>query len=124
MHSNKVGMGLFNIENDRMTVLAMTYGKYNLPTNTEELLVLFEPTIAKEETGLLRRIFAEWDMVARASLPSIMSTSSPLIPIAIAWAAYHDLKNELNMFEKLGSRWPNNFVALGDTVVNRFPSFK
>jgi len=40
MHSNKVGMGLFNIENDRMTVLAMTYGKYNLPTNTEELLVL------------------------------------------------------------------------------------
>lgn len=38
--------------------------------------------------------------------------------IYLEWVPYHDDKNVFHRYEKLSSKWPQNFVALGDTVVS------
>lgn len=112
------GVGVFGVENGQYHVAAYSYGKNYLPTDTEALIALLEPAFAIEKTGGLRRIFSEWKQIARTIpchlifLPLTGSNSLSLL----AWVSYHDERNEWNHFEKL-SRWPNNFICIGDTVV-------
>jgi len=99
------GLGAFRLEKGSYGILIFSYGKKYPPSTTAEIVKCFEPVLADyEKSEIIRKILDEWSQQGE-------------------WNAYHDGRNIFNHYEKMGDKWPNNFVALGDTVVTFNPSF-
>jgi len=57
------GIGAFRIENNDYGLLIIAYGKRYPPTTTKEIIELLQPNMAKDHTGMIRKVLEEWEQV-------------------------------------------------------------